>query len=350
MGSTVSHPPQTSHIERYAAFCRDFAQELDAMRDEVDRIAGLAASDHDLDRRIEHAFRRFAPAWHRFFAASYEAVAPLLADEDLRPKTLAITETVVVSRMREGPLTASAFEKRRGYPGDFETLDLIYAGDLRGDTPWARFCHLATLEIGRPVANRLELAVADMAREARRRGVRTFSYINVGCGAAPDVARLAARAPFLDRIEVHLVDHDAGALEAARTRLDEAQARTGVTIDATVHHGSYADLLEPAPPAEHGRFDYAYCIGLLDYLGKRRAHALVRSLWDRLAPGGTLLAGNMKDGTANVWPVNAWFDWRVKYRTEEDLLGWADAVGATDRTVITDESGRNLLLFARKPA
>ncbi len=39
--------------------------------------------------------------------------------------------------------------------------------------------------------------------------------------------------------------------------------------------------------------DLIYTVGLIDYLAARRAKALVSSLYQHLAPGGTLIVGNM---------------------------------------------------------
>ena len=42
-------------------------------------------------------------------------------------------------------------------------------------------------------------------------------------------------------------------------------------------------------------------------------------MYERLAPGGLLVIGNMKAGTDMIWPLEFIEDWSLNYRTPEEM-------------------------------
>jgi hypothetical protein len=93
-----------------------------------------------------------------------------------------------------------------------------------------------------------------------------------------------------------------------------------------------------------------YSVGLVDYLAPRRAGRLVDALYRRLAPGGTMIIGNMHDTpTGNQWPMEVICDWSLHYRNERQMLALAEGLGAEQVEIRPDPTGRVLLMFLRKP-
>jgi extracellular factor (EF) 3-hydroxypalmitic acid methyl ester biosynthesis protein len=96
--------------------------------------------------------------------------------------------------------------------------------------------------------------------------------------------------------------------------------------------------------------DLVYSVGLLDYLTAHRAKALVKRLYDLLAPGGLLIIGNMNEcSLSNFWPMEFIADWSLQYRTDADMVEWADGLGASAAWTETERTGRVRMLFIRKP-
>jgi uncharacterized protein (DUF2126 family) len=90
-------------------------------------------------------------------------------------------------------------------------------------------------------------------------------------------------------------------------------------------------------------------VGLIDYLTDKRAGALIRRLYESLAPGGLLIIGNMNETPDScVWAGEFLLDWTLYYRNEKEMLAWVEGFGAKAWTE-TESSGRVRLLFARKP-
>jgi hypothetical protein len=70
-----------------------------------------------------------------------------------------------------------------------------------------------------------------------------------------------------------------------------------------------------------------------------------------VAPGGLLIIGNMNETElSNLWPMEFICDWHLFYRTEKDMLGWAEGMSDGRAWTETDPTGRVRLLFVRKPA
>jgi extracellular factor (EF) 3-hydroxypalmitic acid methyl ester biosynthesis protein len=90
--------------------------------------------------------------------------------------------------------------------------------------------------------------------------------------------------------------------------------------------------------------DMIYCAGLLDYLPERQAQMLVAALFARLAPGGTLVIGNMKAGTDNVWPLTFVLDWELIYRNEAEMHALAALTQPAAADLALDPTGYNYLL------
>jgi extracellular factor (EF) 3-hydroxypalmitic acid methyl ester biosynthesis protein len=113
---------------------------------------------------------------------------------------------------------------------------------------------------------------------------------------------------------------------------------------------SFVDILRSAgtfgnlPPQ-----DLIYSVGLLDYLVDRRARSIVQRLYGLLAPGGLMILGNMNETQlSNLWPLEFIADWSLYYRSDADMLGWADGLGGAKAWTQTDPTDRVRLLYIRK--
>ena len=99
-----------------------------------------------------------------------------------------------------------------------------------------------------------------------------------------------------------------------------------------------------------GPQDFIYSVGLVDYLTDRRAHGLVASLYDRLAPGGLIVIGNMRETSlSNLWPMEFICDWSVYYRDESAMRAMVEGLQADSLKLETDPTGRVYMLSLRKP-
>ncbi len=72
-----------------------------------------------------------------------------------------------------------------------------------------------------------------------------------------------------------------------------------------------------------GRFDAVYSCGLFDYLQLPTAVSLCRSLYELVAPEGTLYVGNMVPSNPCRWFMELHLEWSLVYREREQMLDFA---------------------------
>ena len=88
---------------------------------------------------------------------------------------------------------------------------------------------------------------------------------------------------------------------------------------------------------------------MIDYLIDRRAKTLATRLYERVAPGGLLIIGNMNEtALSNLWPMEFLTDWHLFYRSEAEMLAWTANMANHTAWTETDPTGRVRLLFVRK--
>ena len=94
--------------------------------------------------------------------------------------------------------------------------------------------------------------------------------------------------------------------------------------------------------------DIVYCMGLLDYVAEEQLGPLVHLLFSLVRPGGSLILGNMREPTDTFWPLECILDWRLIYRTEEQILALSKMRGVKEALLSLEETGNNYILKLRK--
>jgi hypothetical protein len=177
--------------------------------------------------------------------------------------------------------------------------------------------------------------------------------MSLGCGSAREVELYlqdsdAPQGP----VEFTLIDQEEAALAYAYDHAHPLTIKAKPQAKVQPINVSFTDVLRGGPwlddlPPQN----LVYSVGLIDYLIDRRARSLGAKLYEKVAPGGLLIIGNMNETElSNLWPMEFICDWHLYYRTEKDMLGWAEAMAGAEAWTETDPTGRVRLLFARKPA
>ena len=151
-------------------------------------------------------------------------------------------------------------------------------------------------------------------------------------------------------VEFTLVDQEQAALAYAyekaypRTLTEKPGAKVralNVSFTEVLRGGQWLDDIGPQ--------DLIYSVGLIDYLIDRRARALASRLFERLAPGGLLIIGNMNEiELSNLWPMEFLTDWHLFYRTDREMLGWTEGMKGQRAWTETESTDRVRLLHVRK--
>jgi hypothetical protein len=171
--------------------------------------------------------------------------------------------------------------------------------------------------------------------------------LSIAAGPAQELAELFDEMDEMpEALELVLFEQDKNALSHAWRRLKSSvDTRFPHGVRLMFLHDSIKRLLrDPELLAPFGKFDLIYSCGMYDYLQRRTAIVLTRRLAAALAGGGQLLVANMVDHPTR-WLMEHHLDWRLIYRTREELSDvGSQAVPGAQLRILEEESGANPFL------
>ncbi|MEA2627503.1 MAG: extracellular factor 3-hydroxypalmitic acid methyl ester biosynthesis protein [Candidatus Binatota bacterium] len=296
------------------------------------REEAIARSD-DPDARLNPAVARFVTSLECLArAAGQDPEAALVVAADLLRPTFCA-----------GWFLRRAFEKPRGYPGDYLLLQRIYEGSVSGDGLGAlldrSFLDSATARAARARPR----AIANLLKsQALDRGA-TVRVCSLGCGPAQELEdAFEGRGDGIAAVVATLVDIDPGALRAARRRLRHVPG-----IDLTL----VRENLHRFVATTDRRFDVVLCVGVFDYLSDSRVVDAINGIHALLAPDGIFLFGNCDDRLPpeDRFCMEHVVRWHLAYRDRERLHALAAETPFRDvATTSVDPAGIQLLATLRR--
>ncbi|MEY4543899.1 MAG: hypothetical protein RL685_94 [Pseudomonadota bacterium] len=247
------------------------------------------------------------------------------------------------------PVMHRARHKPLGYPGDFEVMNGLYGRHFSGPTLFAKAMNLAfaMTPAAQAVRNRKELIQSRLGAALDEHAGRSepLRILSVAAGPAEEVfGLLAERTEIEVPLEVVLFDQDRSALAFSYARLSRLVAARWQGRVRIVHlHDSITRLLRGSTQlAAASGFHAVYACGLFDYLQPHSWVSLCRSLYETLAPGGTLYVGNMVPSCPSRWLMEFHLDWTLEYRERVELLQLSQkAAPGASCTILEESSGVN---------
>ena len=335
----------------YRRLCADVVHLLRSYRAALDRIAATRPSVKDVGEIMADCEERILPRWRSLWRSANQLVGPIMTDEFALRATKQFTELVLTPEFMPGAIWHRSYKKPLGYPGDFEIMNMVYDWQRRGDRPFDQLVHRIGLDVAECIATRMV-----MMREAIARTVSNSTtgspvrIASLGCGSAREVIDYLKLRALPAPVNFTLIDQDQGALSEIFERSYAEVTRLQGQVGVSYLHASFSDLLKTGelfgklPPQ-----DLIYSVGLIDYLSPRRAKALVTSLYNQLARGGTLIVGNMfRNNESNLWPMEFICDWSVNYRDDAEMRALASELPGNLVETFRDPTGRVCLLAARR--
>lgn len=340
----------------YRRLCADVLDVTRQCRNFLDRIEAQAPTGDGDDARVadalsfceERALPRLIALWHQ----ANRLVAPIMTEPDALAATKRFTEALLTPEFLPGPIARRSYEKPYGYPGDFRVMDHVYRWRREGETAYGKLAHRVALEVAKCIATRMSEMQEVISRVIADRALSGPARItSLACGPAQEVANVLRADDAAKPVHVTLIDQDIRALDFAYERAYPESVRRGSAVRLDCLHASFSQLIKAG--ALIGGLqpqDLIYSLGLFDYLTARRAKALIMELYDRLAPGGRLVIGNMRAGpTAPLWPMEFICDWSLIYRNEAEMRDLAAGLEADAVELKTDSTGSVYLLSLRRP-
>ncbi|RDD60386.1 hypothetical protein [Ferruginivarius sediminum] len=341
----------------YRRVSADVIHMLHSYRGALRRLADHAPGQADvrlngMEEVLWHCEERILPRWRELWFEANDLLWPVVEDPDVYRAVKSYTETVLTPEFLIGPIWRRGYEKPFGYPGDFKLMHQIYSHEWQGDTPYGKLVHRLGVHVGEFVANRMVMmkdAIAETVA-SKPRGRRAH-IASLGAGPAQEVASYLD-VPALPRPATFtLMDQDHRALSHAYEQTHPKVLRHGGAAQLRCLHVSFMQLLKAGsildelPPQ-----DLIYSVGLTDYLSDKRVTSLIQALYERLAPGGRLVIGNVKRSReASLWPLEFIADWNLIYREEADMRRLTNGLPGSEREFLSDETNCVVMAYVKKP-
>ncbi len=249
--------------------------------------------------------------------------ALVTAAEQVRQATIPVAGTAWHQRLRdhriaalihEEPACAWAFRKPRGYSGDAHLIDFLYEHDatqaeLRAASPCGRALNAVIMSCAAPVAVQERRRLLARLLDATAERVKRPEALVLASGHL----REAEYATALDQYD-RLVALDQDRDSIAEMRLCYGNLAGLMTVEASIGRMIVRPLV-------HGQFDLIYAAGLYDYLDDNTAARLTQGMFTALKPGGRLLFANFCTGIPDYGFMDAFMDWRLILRDEQEMQG-----------------------------
>ena len=226
----------------------------------------------------------------------------------------------VLGIIHQAPFTQRAFAKPRGYPGDAVTLDYIY-GLERPVSASDVVRRLYAWEFQTPSCRSVRARKALLAEQIDAAGARTPRprIMSLACGHLREASDAML-----------LLDRGAGAFFAVDQDAESLATVAAEFSDYGVNavQGSVRGVL--AGKVAYRNLDLVYAAGLYDYLADSLAVALTARLFSMLGSGGRLLVPNFNPSLRDIGYLEAFMDWWLLYRDDDDMQRLVAAIPEAD--------------------
>ncbi|MCP4715560.1 MAG: methyltransferase domain-containing protein [Deltaproteobacteria bacterium] len=237
------------------------------------------------------------------------------------------------------------FEKPRGYPGDYQMLEVVY-NNQEVSAGIGKYIDRYGLNVPYSVAIRLR---KDMMKSILADFIRTsdksrLTIANLASGGCRDIREMVAQ-PLECRGKARIlcIDQDREALAFSRDRL--AQLDTG-SIEVQQVQGNILRL-ENVDIGPDNSLDMVYSIGIADYLQDRMLDKIFKDCYRKLKPGGKLVVA-YKDREKHRPAALDWYgDWHFVLRNEEEVINLSrKALGIQNSDIKISREASGIIFFA----
>ncbi len=248
----------------------------------------------------------------------------------------------------QSPIMKMAYEKPRGYPGDYELFEIIYNGK-----PLAKestigfyfdkyFLNNTYTQAVRTRKNRMKNILQDLIESNNSSCLR---LLNVACGPCREVRELLSDPFLVSKATLCFtgLDNDEGSLKFSKFALDKLPPNITVrflneNVLSLFKNSKYYDII--------GKQDVVYILGLTEYLPDRIFKKLVGFLSQLLDDKGMLvITYKDKDIPFPSLPPDWLCDWAFIKRSRDDLISATKGLGLEKYSLRIEKEGTGTIFF-----
>jgi hypothetical protein len=220
----------------------------------------------------------------------------------------------------KGIIVKRAFEKPRGYPGDYKMLEIVYDNKpisknigMYFDNNFLKSPYATALRIRK---DRLRALLQNYINEAKSTKIQ---ILNIASGSCREIRELLPSLKTQNSITFTCLDWDEEALNFSKDALSKGRKKN---IVFKFVKEDIMDIIRNKGPLQlYNKQNLIYSIGLIDYLPDRVLRKLIVALFQLLQEGGKLILTH-KNREKTFPPIHPdWFcDWRFVSRNKDEIV------------------------------
>ncbi|MCM8763241.1 MAG: PilZ domain-containing protein [Candidatus Omnitrophica bacterium] len=356
-----------------------FSQIRDFIFASFAKKASASIKDKDLKIKVEEFFNKSVRQYHACFSElvmeiergrflpediekklttftnelllKAEALAKMVNNDIDMKKIKAVFRQVIGCWVYKSPIVKMAYDRPRGYPGDFELFEIIYKNKpLAGNKSIGYYCDKYFLNSDYAMAararkNRMKNILQDLLENSN---LSTIKLLNIACGPSREIRELFSDKLLLSEISEKKViftglDNDKDALEFSKSALDNLPPN----IKTRFLHENVLDIFrDPKYYDLIGKQDIIYILGLTEYLPERIFRKLLNFLFQLLNDKGMLVVTYKDKDITFPSLAPEWFcDWNFIKRGKEDLIDAAKELGTDKYSLKIEREGTGTIFF-----
>lgn len=345
-------------IERVGAFVQYYKTVLG--RHEARIREEHPGSIEPIEKLAKQGYDALWEPWMKFVREGSRLATQMLGNPAQYAAAKRYTEMTLTPQVLDAPVLGRAYHKPLGYPGDYQIMQYYYENAFRGPSAAAMVFHRFITDHPLSAGCRTrkdfvmeKLFSAMKAHGEHHRGSKeSFQATSLGCGPAREVVDFANQYKnWPVPVNFTLMDQEDEALSHAYQTGRKAMAQNGHKGSVECLHVSFSQLLnDPTLFPAVRPHNFIYSVGLFDYLRESRGQELVAALYEKLAPGGTMLVGNASAPNDWFWAAEFLLDWTLLYRTDEEVRRLAAKLPPNATVSVELEPGKAYyFLCVKKP-
>lgn len=248
----------------------------------------------------------------------------------------------------QAPFSDRVYNKPLGYAGDYEMMNIIYQNNALGESLFAKCLHNYWVKqpAAQAVRNRAQYIQKKIEALVESRKGDNLGFLSVASGPAMEWQNILRDSKHRNaHLQVTLLDQDETALIHAQRKMRELTHANPSPIVFKYENKAIKNILARGLPEQ---YDMIYSAGLFDYFSDPVAQLAAQKLYDGLRPKGKLIIGNFDVSNPNSIIMDSALDWRLLYRSADDLKLLFKHLGA-NITVEQESLNINIFCVIEKP-
>ena len=273
-----------------------------------------------------------------------EGLKGKISDPEVIGKIKDSFRSLVSSWIFKSPGSYRCLEKPKGYPGDYETLEIIYDRKVLSETRDLGY-YFDMYFLNNPYAEAVRKRkdkLKQLLTNYIARSEKPLKILNLACGGCKELRDICHERPgkvINKDVSFYCLDWDAEALDFSREQLGGAPENFHISF---VRDNILSFIRRTGFFDENGQMDVIYSIGLADYFRDRILRAMMHCAYKGLRPGGRFIIAHKDKEISFSHVPPEWFgDWTFFQRNEQELYSLISETGLdwSEIKIDRDETG-----------